>query len=121
MLTTSLHLLYTISLTLFINNKNLYSTLQDYEHDINYTYSSINNSKTLIDHFLVSFIYSLNGGVCKAKVIPCWDYEADCAREESLLSQRIWIEYCKPDAGIEYNNMKRCKAPYHYLLRYLKS
>ena len=46
----------TISLTSFINNANLYSVLQDYKHDINYTctYSSINNSKLLIDHFLVS-------------------------------------------------------------------
>ena len=44
----------TISLNSFINNENLYSVLQDYKHDINYTYSSINNSKSLIDHFLVS-------------------------------------------------------------------
>ena len=121
MLTTRLHMLYTISLTLFIINENLYSTLQDYKHDINYIYSSINNSKSLIDYFLVSVIYTLNGGVCKANVIPGWDYEADCAREESLLSQRIWIESGKPDRGIEYNNTKRCKASYHYLLRYLKS
>ena len=28
--------------------------MQDYKHDINYTYSSRNNSKSLIDHFLVS-------------------------------------------------------------------
>ena len=40
-----------ISLTSFINNENLYSVLQDYKHDINYTYSSINNSKSLIDRF----------------------------------------------------------------------
>ena len=39
-----------ISLTLFIINENLYSVLQDYKHDIKYTYSSINNSKSLIDH-----------------------------------------------------------------------
>ena len=62
-----------------------------------------------------------NSGVCKAKVIPGWDYEADCAREESLLARRIWIESGKPDAGIEYDNMKRCRASYHYLLRSLKS
>ena len=43
----------TISLTSFINNENLYSVLQDYKHDINYTYSSINNRKSLIGHFLV--------------------------------------------------------------------
>ena len=42
-----------------------------------------------------------NSRVCKAKpkVIPGWDYEADCAREESLLSRHIWIESGKPDAG----------------------
>ena len=62
-----------------------------------------------------------NSGVCKAKVIPGWDYEADCAREESLLARRIWMESGKPDAGIEYDNMKRCRASYHYLLRSLKS
>ena len=62
-----------------------------------------------------------NSGVCKAKVIPGWDYEADCACEESLLARRIWIESGKPDAGIEYDNMKRCRASYHYLLRSLKS
>ena len=64
---------------------------------------------------------STNSGVCKAKVIPGWDYEADCAREESLLARRIWIESGKPDAGIEYDNMKRCRASYLYLLRSLKS
>ena len=62
-----------------------------------------------------------NSGVYKLKIIPCWDYEADCAREESLLARRIWIESVKPDAGIEYDNMKRCRASYHYLLRSLKS
>ena len=62
-----------------------------------------------------------NSGICKAKVIPGWDYEADCAREESLLARRIWIESGKPDSGIEYDNMKRCRASYHYLLRSLKS
>ena len=45
--------------------------------------------------------------VCKAKVIPGWDYEADCAGEESLLARRIRIESGQPDAGIEYDNMKR--------------
>ena len=54
--------------------------------------------------------------VSKAKVIPGWDYEADSAREESLLARRIWIESGKPDAGIEYDNMKRCRVPYHCLL-----
>ena len=44
----------TISLISFINNENLYPVLQDYKHDIKYTYSSINNSKSLIDHFLIS-------------------------------------------------------------------
>ena len=44
----------TISLTLFINNENFYTVLQDYKHDIKYIYSRINNSKSLIDHFLVS-------------------------------------------------------------------
>ena len=44
----------TINLTSFINNENPYSVLQDYKHNIIYTYSSINNSKSLIDHFLIS-------------------------------------------------------------------
>ena len=44
----------TISSTSFINNKNLYSVLLDYKHNFKYTYSSTNNSKSLIDHFLVS-------------------------------------------------------------------
>ena len=67
------------------------------------------------------YIPHTNSGVCKAKVILGWDYEADRAREEFLLSRGIWIESGKPDAGIEYDNMKRCRASYHYLLRSLKS
>ena len=57
----------------------------------------------------------------KVKVIPSWDYETDCAREESLLSRRIWLESSKPDVGVDYDNMKRCRASYHYLLRSLKA
>ena len=53
----------------------------------------------------------------KVKVIPGWDYETDCALEESLLSRRIWLESGKPNVGVEYDNMKRCRASYHYLLR----
>ena len=60
----------------------------------------------------------------KVKVI-LWDYETDCAREESLLSRRIiiriWLEFGKPDVGVDYDNMKRCRASYHYLLRSLKT
>ena len=37
-----------------------------------------------------------NSGVCKAKVIRDLNYEADCAREESLISRRMWIESGKP-------------------------
>ena len=48
-------------------------------------------------------------------------YEADCAREESLLVRRIWIESGKPDVGIEYDTMKHCRTSYHYLIRSLKS
>ena len=69
---------------------------------------------------LCLFIFRTRSAVCKAKVIPGCDYEADCAREESLLARRIWIESGKPDTGIEYDNMKRCRASYHYLLRSLK-
>ena len=57
----------------------------------------------------------------EVKVIPGWDYETDCAREESLLSRRIWLESGKPDVGVDYDNMKRCRASYHYLLRSLKT
>ena len=57
----------------------------------------------------------------KVKVIPGWDYETDCAREESLLSRRIWLESGKPNVGVEYDNMKQCRASYHYLLRSLKT
>ena len=60
----------------------------------------------------------------KVKVI-LWDYETDCAREESLLSRRIiiriWLEFGKSDVGVDYDNMKRCRASYHYLLRSLKT
>ena len=45
----------------------------------------------------------------------------DCAREESLLSRRIWLESGKPNVGVEYDNMKQCRASYHYLLRSLKT
>ena len=44
----------------------------------------------------------------KVKVISGLDYETDCAREESLLSRRIWLESGKPDVGVDYDNMKRC-------------
>ena len=57
----------------------------------------------------------------KVKVIPSWGYETDCAREESLLSRRIWLESRKPDVGVDHDNMKRCRASYHYLLRSLKT
>ena len=57
----------------------------------------------------------------KVKVIPGWDFETDCAREESLLSRRIWLESGKPNVGVEYDNMKQCRASYHYLLRSLKT
>ena len=57
----------------------------------------------------------------KVKVIPGWDCETDCAREESLLSRRIWLESGKSNIGVEYDNMKRCRASYHYLLRSLKT
>ena len=57
----------------------------------------------------------------KVKVIPARDYETDCAREESLLSRRIWLESGKPNAGVEYDNLKRCRASYHDLLRSLKT
>ena len=57
----------------------------------------------------------------KVKVIPGWDYETDCAREESLLSRRIWLESGKPNVGVKYDNMKRCRASYHYIHRPLKT
>ena len=49
----------------------------------------------------------------KVKVIPGWDYETDCAREESLLSRRIWLGFGTPDVGVDYEYMKRCRASYH--------
>ena len=79
------------------------------------------------DHIIESYKIAMSvhiphtsSAVCKAKIIPGWDYEADCAREESLLARRIWIESDKPAAGIEYANMKCYRASYHYLLRSLK-
>ena len=42
----------------------------------------------------------------KVKVTPGWDYETDCAREESLLSRRIWLEFGKPNVGVEYDKLK---------------
>ena len=39
----------------------------------------------------------------------------------SLLSRRIWLESGKPDVGVDDDNMKRCRASYHYLLRSLKT
>ena len=88
----------------------------------------INAINSFHDHIIESckiamsvHIPHTSSAVCKAKVIPGWDYEVDCAREESLLARRIWIESGKPDAGFEYDNMKRYRASYHYLLRSLKS
>ena len=57
----------------------------------------------------------------KVKVIPGWCYETDCAREKSLLSRRIWLESGKPDVEVDYDNIKLCRASYHYLLRSLKT
>ena len=54
-------------------------------------------------------------------MIPGWDYETDCAREESLLSRRIWLESGKPDVGVDYDNIKQCRKSYHYILRSLKT
>ena len=42
----------------------------------------------------------------KVKLIPGWDCETDCAREESLSPRRIWLESGKPNDGVEYDNMK---------------
>ena len=36
-------------------------------------------------------------------------------------SRRIWLESGKPNVGVEYDNMKQCRASYHYLLRSLKT
>ena len=69
-----------------------------------------------VKYAMSTHIPHTNSGVCKAKVIPGWDYEADCAREESLLARGIWIESSKTDAGIQYDNMKRCRTSYHDLL-----
>ena len=49
----------------------------------------------------------------KVKVVPGLDYET--------LSRRIWLESGKPNVGVEYDNMKQCRASYHYLLRSLKT
>ena len=53
-------------------------------------------------------------------VIPGWDNEMNCAREESLFWHHIWIECSKPISGIVYDIMCRCRSVYHYKLRALK-
>ena len=52
--------------------------------------------------------------------IPGWDAEMDYAREESLYWHNIWIECDRPDSGIIYDIMKKCRSVYHYMLRSLK-
>ena len=52
--------------------------------------------------------------------IPGWDAEMDYAREELLYWHNIWIECDRPDSGIIYDIMKKCRSVYHYMLRFLK-
>ena len=52
--------------------------------------------------------------------IPGWDAEMDYAREESLYWHNIWIQCDRPDSGIIYDIMKKCRSVYHYMLRWLK-
>ena len=44
----------TVSLNTFIDNKGLYSVIEDHKQEIKYTYSGIKSNTSLIDHFLVS-------------------------------------------------------------------
>ena len=51
----------------------------------------------------------------KRKAIPGWSSELDVARENSLLWHCIWVECNRPEDGIVYNIMKKCRSTYHYM------
>ena len=49
-----------------------------------------------------------------------WNAMIDYACEESLYCLNIWIQGDRPNSGIIYDIMKKCRSVYHYMLRSLK-
>ena len=69
---------------------------------------------------MLTHISSVKNNRKTPPTIPGWDAEMDYAREESLYWHNIWIQCDRPNSGIIYDIMKKCRSVYHYMLRSLK-
>ena len=78
------------------------------------------NIVTALNESMLTHISSVKNNHKTQPTIPGWDAEMDYAREESLFSHNIWIQCDRPDSGIIYDIMKKCRSVYHYMLRLLK-
>ena len=90
----------------------------NHQHDITAFHDSIVNA--LIISMEIHILCQANKSNVRKKVIPGWDAEMDCAREESLLWHHIWVQCDKPATGIVHDIMQKCRSLYHYKLRNLK-
>ena len=78
------------------------------------------NVVTALNESLLAHISSVKNNHKTPPTIPGWDAEMDYAREESLYWHNIWIQCDRPNSGIIYDIMKKCRSVYHYMLRSLK-
>ena len=78
------------------------------------------NVVTALNESMLAHISSVKNYHKTTPTIPGWDAEMDYAREESLYWHNIWIQCDRPNSGIIYDIMKKCRSVYHYMLRSLK-
>ena len=76
--------------------------------------------KSALNESMLAHISSVKNNHKTPPTIPGWDAEMDYAREESLYWHNIWIQCDRPNSGIIYDIMKKCRSVYHYMLRSLK-
>ena len=64
---------------------------------------------------MLAHISSVKNNHKTPPTIPGWDAKMDYACEESLYWHNTWIQCDRPDRGIIYNIMKKCRSVYHYV------
>ena len=78
------------------------------------------NIVTALNQSMLVPISSVKNNHKTPPTIPGWDAEKDYAREESLYWHNIWIQCDRPDSGIIYDTMKKCRSVYHYNVTFAK-
>ena len=111
-------MLHSFSLCESIRNCTVIGMGCDHQKEISTYHDKIINA--MIVSTETHILCQSNTSTYKKKVIPGWDAEMDCAREESLLWHYIWAQCDKPVTGIVYDIMRKCRSAYHYKLRSLK-